>query len=103
MRRGAWFLHDLSGDASQLSLPCMIRVECKHDVFHAHGNARDGRDGERVNFLTNNPHIARRVEGSKSRENLDSEICEGLRQQVGDVGHTSAMMLGGWNRPAPST
>ena len=44
-RRGAWFLHDLSGDASQLSLPCMIRLECRHDVFHALGNARDRRDG----------------------------------------------------------
>ena len=37
----AWFLHDLSGDASQLSLPCMIRLECRHDVFHALGDARD--------------------------------------------------------------
>ena len=25
-RRGAWFQHDLSGDASQLSLPCIIRL-----------------------------------------------------------------------------
>ena len=92
IRRGAWFLHDLSGDASQLSLPCIIRLECRHDVFHALGDARDRRDGGRVSFLTNSPHIARRVEGSKSRENLDSEICEGLRQQVDDAGHTSAMM-----------
>ena len=38
------------------------------------------------------PHIARKVEGSNRRENPDTEICEGLRQQVGDVGHTSAMM-----------
>ena len=91
-RRGAWFLHDLSGDASQLSLPCMVRLECRHGVFHALGDARDGRDGGRVSFLTNSPHIARRVEGSKRRENLDSEICEGLRQQVDDVGHTSAVM-----------
>ena len=53
IRRGLWFLHDLSGDASQLSLPCMIRLECRHDVFHALGNARDRRDGERVSFLTN--------------------------------------------------
>ena len=45
-----------------------------------------------MSFLTNSPHVARRVEGSKSRENLDSEICEGLRQQVGDVGHTSIML-----------
>ena len=75
IRRGAWFLHDLSGDASQLSLPCMIRLECRHDVFHALGDARDRRDGERVSFLTNSPHIARRVEGSKRREDLDSEIC----------------------------
>ena len=36
--------------------------------------------------------LPKRVEGSKRREDLDSEICEGLRQQVGDVGHTSAMM-----------
>ena len=92
IRRGAWFLHDLSGDASQLSLPCIIRLECRHDVFHALGDARDRRDGGRVSFLTNSPLIARRVEGSKSRENLDSEICEGLRQQVDDAGHTSAMM-----------
>ena len=82
VRRGAWFLHDLSGNASQLSLPCMIRLECRHDVFHALGNARDG---ERVSFLTNSPHIARKVEGSKRREDLDFEICEGLRQQVGDA------------------
>ena len=85
IRRGAWFLYDLSGDALQLSLPCMIRLECRHDVFHAHGNARDRRDGERVSFLTNSPHVARKVEGSHRRENLDSEICECLRQQVGDV------------------
>ena len=91
-RRGAWFLHDLSGDASQLSLPCMIRLECRLDVFHALGDARDRRDGERVSFLTNSPHIARRVEGSKRQEDLDSEICEGLRQQVGDVGHASSTM-----------
>ena len=81
VRRGAWFLHDLSGNALQLSLPCMIRLECRHDVIHALGNARDRRDGERVSFLTN-----RRVKGSKRREDLDSEICEGLRQQFGDVG-----------------
>ena len=81
IKRGAWFLHDLSGDASQLSLPCMIRLECRHDVFHALGNARDRRDGERVSFLTNSPHVARKVEGTNRRENLDSEICEGLRQQ----------------------
>ena len=92
IRRGAWFLHDLSGDASQLSLPCVIRLECRHDVFHALGDARDRRVGERVSFLTNIPQIARRVEGSKRRENLDSTICEGLRQQVGDVGHTSSVV-----------
>ena len=92
IRRGAWFLHDLSGDASQLSLPCMIRLECRHDVFHALGRARDRRDGERVRFLTNSPHSARRVEGSKRREDLDSEICEGLRQQVDNESHTSATM-----------
>ena len=45
-----------------------------------------------MSFLTNSPHIARRVEGSERRENLDSEICEGLRQQVGNVGHTSDMI-----------
>ena len=92
IRRGAWFLHDLSGDASQLSLPSIIRLQCRHDVFHALGDARDRRDGGRVSFLTNSPHIARRVEGSKSRENLDSLICEGLRQQVDDAGRSSAMM-----------
>ena len=70
----------------------MIRLECRHGVFHALGNARSRRDGERVSFLTNSPHIARRVKGCKRREDLDSEICEGLRQQVGDVGHASAMM-----------
>ena len=74
------------------SLPCMIRLECRHDVFHALGDARDRRNGERVSFLTNSSHIARRVEGSKRPEDLDSEICEFLRQQVGDVGHTSATM-----------
>ena len=65
IRRGTWFLHDLSGDASQLSLPCTICLECRHDVFHALGDARDRRDGERVSIVTNSPHIARRVEGSK--------------------------------------
>ena len=89
IRRGAWFLHDLSGNALHLSLPCMIRLECRHDVFHALGNARNRRDGERVGFLTNSPHMARKVEGTDRRENLDSEICEGLRQQVGDAGHAS--------------
>ena len=65
----------------------MIRLECRHDVFHALGNARDRRDGERGSVLTNSPHhIARKVEGANRRENLDSEICEGLRQQVGDAG-----------------
>ena len=90
IRRGAWLLHDLSGNASQLSLPCMIRVECRHDVFHALGIARDRRDGERVSFLTNRPQIARKVEGTNRRENLDSEICEGLRQQIGDTDHASS-------------
>ena len=86
IRRGAWFLLDFSGNASQLSLPCMLRLECRHDVFHALGNARDRRDGERVSFLTNSPHnIARKVEGTNRRENLDSEIWEGLRQQVDDA------------------
>ena len=75
-----------------LPLPCMTRLECRHGVFHALRNARDRRDGERVSFLTNSSHIARKVEGSKLREDLDSEICEGRRQQVGDEGHTSAMM-----------
>ena len=51
IRRGAWFVHDHSGNALQLSLPCMIRLECGHDVFHARGNARDRRDGERVSIL----------------------------------------------------
>ena len=92
IRTGAWFLHDLSGNALQLSLPCMIRLECRHDVFHALGNARDRRDGERVSFFTNSPHIARKVEGTNRRENLDAEICEGLRQQVGDAGHASSTM-----------
>ena len=44
IRRGAWFLHDLSGNALQLSLLCMIRLECRHDVFHALSNARVRRD-----------------------------------------------------------
>ena len=57
IRRGAWFLHDLSGDALQLSLPCMIRLECRHDVFHALGDARDWRDGGRVSFFINSAHI----------------------------------------------
>ena len=45
-----------------------------------------------MSFLTNSPHFARRVEESKRREDLDSKVCEGLRQQVGDEGHTSATM-----------
>ena len=43
-------------------------------------------------FLTNSSHIARKVEGANRRENLDSEICEGLRQKVGDPDHASSMM-----------
>ena len=70
----------------------MIRLECRHDVFHAHGNARDRRDGEQVSFLTNSPHIARKVEGTNRRENLYSEICEGLRQQIDDADHASSTM-----------
>ena len=70
----------------------MIRLECRHDVFHAFGNARDWRDGERVRFLTNRPHNARKVEGTNRRENLDSEICEGLRQKIGDADHASSTM-----------
>ena len=66
-------LDDLSGEVSQLSLPCMMRLEWRHDVFHPLGDARDRRDEGRVSFFTNSPNIARRVEGSKSRENLDSE------------------------------
>ena len=73
IRRGAWFSHDLS-NSLQLSLPCMVRLECRHGVFHALCNARDRRDGERVSFLTNSPHIARKVEGTNRRENLDSEL-----------------------------
>ena len=70
----------------------MIRLECRHDVFHALGNARDRRDGERVSFLTNCPHIARKVEGTNRRENLDSEIRQGLRQQIGDADYASSTM-----------
>ena len=50
---------------SSLSLLRMTRMECRHDVFHALGDVRDRRDGARVSVLTNSPHIARRVEGSK--------------------------------------
>ena len=49
----------------------MIRLECRHDVFHAHGDARVGRDGGRASFFTNSPH---------------NEIYEGLGQQVADKG-----------------
>ena len=74
------------------SLPCMIRLECRHEVFHAFGNARDRRDGKGVSFLTNRPHNARKVEGTNSRKNLNSEICGGLRQQIGDADHASSTM-----------
>ena len=92
IRRRAWLLHDLSDSALQLSLPCMILLECGKDVFHALSNSRDRRDGEQASFLTDSPHIARKVEGADRRENLDSEICEGLRQQVGDAGYASSTM-----------
>ena len=92
IKRGAWFLHDISGDASKLSLPCMIRLECRHDVFHALGNARDRRDGERVSFLTNRPRIARKVESTNRHENLDSQLREGLWQQAVDADHGSSTM-----------
>ena len=55
-------------------------------------HARDRRDGERVTFLTNSPHIARKVVGTNRCENLDSEICEVLRQQIGDTDHASSTM-----------
>ena len=45
-----------------------------------------------MSFLTNSPHIARKVEGTNRRENLDSEICEGFRQQIGDADHASSTM-----------
>ena len=45
-----------------------------------------------MSFLTNCPHIARKVEGTNRRENLDSEICEGLRQQIGHADHASSTM-----------
>ena len=67
-------------------------LQCRHDVFHTLGDARDRRDGERVSILTNSPRIARRVEGSKRREDLDPEICKGLRQQIGDADHASSTM-----------
>ena len=70
----------------------MIRLECRHDVFHALSDERDRRDGGQASFLTNSPHVVRRVEGTNRRENLDSEICEGLRQQVGDADHASSTM-----------
>ena len=70
----------------------MIRLECRHDDFHGLGTARDRRDGERVSFLTNSPHIARKVESTNRHENLDSEIREGLWQQVGDADHASSTM-----------
>ena len=57
----------------------MIRLECRHDVFHALGNARDRRDGERVSFFANSPHISRKVEGTNRRENLRSARVFGNR------------------------
>ena len=101
IRRGAWFLHDLSGDASQLSLPFMIRLECRHDVVHARGDARGRWGGERASFLTKSPDICRRVDGS-IRENLDSEICGGRSQHVGDV-ETASSICGSRRRSATSS
>ena len=68
------------------SVPCMIRLECRHDVFHAFGDARDRRDGERVSFFTNSPHIARKVHCT------NRHIREGFWQQVGDADHASSTM-----------
>ena len=51
-----------------------------------------GGTGNEQAFLTTSEHMASRVEGSKRRENLDSEICEGLRQQVSDVDHAVLLM-----------
>ena len=56
------------------------------------GTQETGVTENGVSFLTNSPHIARKVEGSNRRENLDSEICEGLRQQIGDASHASSTM-----------
>ena len=50
-------------------------------------SARDRRDGERAAHILPDGWKDPNVE-----EDLDSEIRECLRQQVGDVGHTSAMM-----------
>ena len=36
--------------------------------------------------------LTRKVERVNRRENLDSVICEGLRQQVGDACHASSTM-----------
>ena len=97
IRGGAWFLHDLSGDASQLSLPCMIRFECRHGVFHAPGDARNRRDGGRVSFLTNSPHIARRVEGSKRRQTRSAN------KLATSVTHPPSCTWRVDHRPGPST
>ena len=62
------------------------------DVFHVQSDARGRWDAERASFLTNSPHIAKRVEGCTRRTRLDSENCEGLSQEAGDVDHTAALM-----------
>ena len=45
-----------------------------------------------MSFLTNSPLLARKAEGANRREILDSEICESLRQQVGDAAYASSTM-----------
>ena len=80
-----------SGHASQLSL-FVHDTFGVHDVLHALGDARGKWDGERASFFTNSPRIASRVEGPKRRENLDSEVCEGLRKQASDTDHRAVLM-----------
>ena len=86
-------IYDFRND--QCSLPCMVRLACRHDVTHALGDPRGRRYGDRASYLTDSPHIARRVLRSQSREDLHSKVSEGLREPARDVDHHADLLHAG--------
>ena len=56
LRRG------LQSDQALRSLPCMMRLACRHDVTHAFCDPRGKWYGIRTSVLTNSPRVAGRVQ-----------------------------------------
>ena len=92
IKRRAWFLHDLGGDASQLSLPCMIRMVCM--ISSTRSVAQDRGDTESKIKLprTQSTHSQTGGRIEKIERERESQICQGVRQQVTDESRTSTMM-----------